>query len=211
MEGGAAFWPDSCSCACCSGSLPCTCTSKSERWSERWYRNAVSSIWLFQIVGNLPCGTRGGPACHLCLTVLCNFVFLEKKFRIFWTASMPALKNSKQCCQGSSTTSVPKHSVTWVSSHYLWFLRNTAQIASWDVTSFFHVVIGKREEHLEKQIVTNRMIIGIHSVQGNIESLSQVIQDFCSTELKGGKKRKKIASLFLLKHHSHIITSWLCV
>lgn len=47
-------------------------------------------------------------AANSCLTVLCQFVFSEKKFRIFLIALMPALKSFKRCCLGSSTASVLK-------------------------------------------------------------------------------------------------------
>jgi len=62
-------------------------------------------------VSNLPCGAKEGPDSRLFLTVLYNFVFLEKKFRIFLIALMPALKSFKQCYPGSSTTLVLKLSV----------------------------------------------------------------------------------------------------
>lgn len=162
-------------------------------------QECISSIWLFWIVGSLPCGAGEGPACHPCLTMLCNFVFLEKKFRIFWTASMPALKSSKQCCQGSSTTSVPKRSATWVSSHCFWFLRNTAQVAPWDVPSFFYVVMGKRREHLEKQIVTNRMSCRYSQCTGLHWEPFPDHTGFLFYRTEGRKKWKKFASHLLLK------------
>lgn len=59
-------------------------------------------------VSSLPGAAGEGSNCPLLLTLLYHFVFLERKFRIFLIASMPALKNFKQCYLGSSITLVLK-------------------------------------------------------------------------------------------------------
>lgn len=97
---------------------------------ERSFIHCQSAV-LF--VSRLPCAAEEDCNCPLFLTVLYNFVFLEKKFRIFLIALMPALKNFKQCYLGSSITLVLKVSAMWVSFHCFWFLKNTHLDAIWNL------------------------------------------------------------------------------
>lgn len=123
---------------------------------------------------------------------------------------MPALKSFKQCYLGSSITLVLKLSVMWVSFHFFWFLKNTDYVALWNFSGLFRVVMGKRGDNPEKQIVMDRMI---HSHSRNLAMYKVTLRAFFISysisvihNSRGRKKkRKKLDSFpsqaFVTYHH----------